>query len=66
MDATLTKTETLMDLSEVTGDFVTFVARYDDTLITYRRVVLTYADWVDMGSPREITSTVVPGDALNP
>ncbi len=44
---------------------VTFVSSYEDTGVIYRCLIINYNEWVDLGSPDQITITVVPGDTLN-
>jgi hypothetical protein len=44
---------------------VTFIAADEDTGRVDRAVVLRYGDFIDLGSPEQITVTVEPGDMLN-
>lgn len=64
--ATLEKVQTVMTRKVTVDDKTTFASEYDDTLAAYRTLVLNTDEWLDLGSPEQITVTVVPGDTLNP
>ena len=44
----------------------TFVTSDEDSGLIQRTVLLNYRDFVDLGSPSEITVTIQPGDLRNP
>lgn len=71
-NVTLTRTRTVMDLlndplPDAGAVAPTFVSVDDDDPSRIRRSVhIEYQAWLDMGSPRQITVTIEPGDQLTP
>ena len=61
----LTKQQVVMHRIVRDGVYVEhFQEDYTD-LAHPRKIVISHADWADMGSPEVVTVTIEPGDLLN-
>lgn len=62
----LSKKKVLLSYIHTTGMHAFFGPDEEDREIPSVTLYLPEWDWHDMGSPQEITVTIVPGDELNP
>lgn len=63
--ATISKLVTVMDYFSTTYNTVNFITADEDTQQIQRQVLMTVQTWEKLGSPEQITVTIVPGDKLN-
>lgn len=50
--------------SEIPDQFEVFEARFHGTDEVFFRVSIRHNEWLEMGSPEQITANVTPGNAL--
>lgn len=69
----LSKTRSVLDLVDldIFGEGVGGVAMFErraesDERVRRRAVAVDYATYVDLGSPKQVTVTIEPGDTLTP
>lgn len=61
----LTKTVAVLTASPGPAGGRHFLLRDDDTGAVERRLIISADLWRELGSPDEVTVTIVPGDQLN-
>lgn len=64
-EAKLTKTVAVLTASPGPAGGKHFILQ-DDDLEADRRLIISTDLWRELGSPDEVTVTIVPGDQLNP
>jgi hypothetical protein len=65
LDVTMRVYDRHRDLATLLDPAETFVQRDEDSQAVTSSVTISHEDWLDFGSPDQLTVAITPGDSLN-